>query len=172
LTVAGAVISMAFMARTIRYSRYILPLFAIVVLFGRPVVAATVLPDDCTRATREAARTWGLNRIALIEAANGDVVGAKNTLSQVDDDDPPPPMDVTTVWFCNRMPSHEHRFPMPCPNPVWQAFDNRGRQPAGIPDRAPFGLQSDYLAADPRHGQVIDFTYEYDPNGMRMTSRK
>ena len=43
------------------------------------------------------------------------------------------------------------------------------------PDRAasqaPPGLPPEYLAADARHGAVVDFVDEYDSHGTRVTSR-
>ena len=44
--------------------------------------------------------------------------------------------------------------------------------PDHVPAAVPAGLPANYLAADPRHGAVIDFTDERDSGGTRMTSRK
>ncbi len=70
--------------------------------------AVSLHAQDCTQQIREAAKTWGMNQIAVLQAAAGDVQGAKRTLSQIDEEGPKRPAEVTVVWFCNRTPVYEN----------------------------------------------------------------
>lgn len=129
--------------------------------------------QDFLRYDQQAARNWTLHRIAAIQAAQGDVVGAKNTVAQIIESQcPPGPSDVTSVWFCNGMAMYDHppafgRQAYGGPVPIY-----RNLSPRSVPAATPQGLPADYLAADPRHGAVVDFQDEYDSYGTRVTSRR
>ena len=54
------------------------------------------------REGRDAVRAWTLHRIAVIQAARGDIDDAKNTVAQINDPDYVCGVaDVTGVCFCN-----------------------------------------------------------------------
>ena len=151
--------------------------FAATLLLPAMLPADTVLSPDFMREGRDVVRAWTLNRIAVIQAARGDVDDAKNTVAQIDE----PEVirgagDVTGVCFCNGLPLYDHP-----PAPAgWsqsdlrrsQVFLNRDRAPDRVPAAPPQGLPATYLAADPRHGAVVNFTDECDSYGTRVTSRR
>ena len=131
--------------------------------------------QDGTREMREAARTWTMSRIAEFQAAYGEFQGAKRTVAQIGEGERGP-SDVTTVWFCNGVPIYDHP-------PRCAGWGRSGGQEDGqpfsqewpadhVPSTVPPGLPSNYLAPDPRHGAVADFTDEYDAHGTRVTSRR
>jgi hypothetical protein len=132
---------------------------------------------DSAGAFRDAVKTWGMYRIAVMQAAAGNPQDAKHTLWQIDRGPPLCPAEVTGVWFCCGQPIYDH--PLPPATAVAGRFGGVGlfavggrRSPDFVPLSVPAGLPADYLAADPRHGAVIDFTDERDSRGTRMTSRK
>jgi hypothetical protein len=137
--------------------------------------ADAVLAQDFIRDDRQVARTWALHRIAVIQAAAGDVQGAKNTIAQIGDPEyVSGPSEVTSVWFCNGMAIYDHP-----PAPInrvgygWRGSQYfRDRSPDRVPAEVPRGLPANYLAADPRHGAVVDFRDEYDSYGTRVTARR
>jgi len=126
---------------------------------------------------RDAVRAWTLHLLAVIQAARGDVDDAKNTVAQINDPEVVRGAgDVTGVCFCNGQPLYDHP-PLPA---GWSLSDlrrsrvflNRGQSPDRVPTAAPHGLPANYLAADPRHGAVVNFTDEHDSYGTRVTSRR
>jgi hypothetical protein len=166
--------------------RHTLCVAAIVSLVSLP--AGRTFSQDWVRQDREVAKTWAMHRIAVIQAADGDVQGAKRTVSQIGDVIENGAVDVTAVWFvCGQpvycrpccaqagavrpmlvAPPQPHgtlRFweGQPAPRPDVRA----GR----VPSKVPSGLPADYLAADPRHGAVVDFSDDRDSQGTRITSR-
>jgi len=123
------------------------------------------------RSDRESARTSALHNIAVIQASNGDVEGAKDTVSLMVNGYPPRPSEVTVVWFCNGQPIYDHP-PQSGGAVLWQDFLNHDRAADRVPSTVPAGLPANYLAAAPRHGALVEFTDEYDSRGTRVTSRK
>jgi hypothetical protein len=141
-----------------------------------------VQADDGIVAEQQSAKTWGMHRIAVIQAADGDVLGAKRTLSQIDDNGPKGPSQVTVVSFCNGLPVYKTFDDVEQTmekSPGWGGYDVLGTQfflaadrPIDqIPAELPAGLPKGYLDADPNHGPLVDFTDECDSHGTRVTSR-
>jgi hypothetical protein len=133
--------------------------------------------EDFIRVDRAVARSWGLHQIAVIQAAQGDVNGALNTIAQINDPEVVRGAgDVTGVCFCNGIPLYDHP---PAP-PDWALFDrpgtqvfgDYGRAPDRVPATPPQGLPANYFAANSRHGAVVSFSDEYDSRGTRVTSRR
>jgi hypothetical protein len=150
-------------------------LLAVSVLTAGVLAADAVWAQDFVRDDRQVARTWTLHRIAVIQAASGDVMGAKNTAAQIND-----PQcvrssgEVTSVWFCNGTVFYDH-----LPGSAGRVGNGRDgsqiyrdRSPDRVPAGVPSGLPTNYLAADPRHGAVVDFRDEYDSSGTRVTARR
>jgi hypothetical protein len=146
-----------------------------------PSGAATA--GDRITAEREAARSWGMHRIAVIQAADGDSQNAKHTLSQIGEMEPKNPAPVTIVSFCNGLPVYRSTDDVATTietSPGWGGFDSFGTQyflaadrPASqVPARVPEGLSQDYLQDDPKHGPLVDFTDERDSRGTRVTLRE
>jgi hypothetical protein len=131
--------------------------------------------QDFIHVDQQAARSWTLHRIAVIQAAHGDVTGAKNTVAEIIEPQcNPGPSEVTSVWFCNGMVMYDHPPAFarhPCSNwavcPIY-----RDLSPRSVPAEVPQGLPANYLAADPRHGAVVDFRDDCDSSGTRVTSRR
>jgi hypothetical protein len=150
-------------------------------LLGASVLMASVLLADAVWAQgfipydQQVARSWTLHRIAVIQAKSGDVVGAKNTVAEITESQcAPGPSEVTSVWFCNGMVMYDHppafaRRPYNA-YPVYPIY--RDLSPARVPAEVPQGLPANYLAADPRHGAIVDFTDARDSYGTRVTSRR
>ena len=132
--------------------------------------ANAVQADDYIGEMREAARTWAMHRIAVIQAAAGDVQGAKRTASQIGRRWDQGPTKVTGVWFRCGQPVYD-RPPYFAPA-YWQCLACKKPAARGVPAQVPPGLRANYLDPDPRHGAVVDFTDEYDSHGTRVTSRK
>ena len=101
----------------------------------------------------------------MIQAAAGDVQGAKRTVSQIDEEGAKGPSDVTAVWFCNGQPVYDY-LPMSAgwSESNWRGFFTRDRVADRVPSEVPPGLPSNYLAADPRHGAVVDFAAPMEIN--------
>jgi hypothetical protein len=133
--------------------------------------------QDIIRVDRSVARSWGLQQIALIQAAQGDIAGALNTIASINDPEVVRGAgDVTGVCFCGGVPFYDHP-PAPADwflfsQPGTEVFSARDRAPTRVPKTVPQGLPADYLAADPRHGAVVSFSDEYDSHGTRVTSRR
>jgi hypothetical protein len=127
---------------------------------------------DWARGERESARTSALHNIAMIQASNGDVQGAKRTVRQMVDGPKPGQSEVTVVWFCNGQAIYDHPPGSAGANIVWQGFINRDQVADQVPSAVPPGLPANYLARDPRYGALVDFTDGQDPRGTRVTSRK
>jgi hypothetical protein len=128
---------------------------------------------DWARGERESARTSALHNIAMIQASNGDVQGAKQTVRQMVNGPKPGWSEVTVVWTCNGQPIYDHPpKPSGANSIVWQGFLTREQAADRVPSEVPPGLPSTYLAADPRHGALVDFTDGHDSRGTRVTSRK
>jgi hypothetical protein len=125
------------------------------------------------RGERETARTSALHNIAVIQASNGDVAGAKETVSQLVEGREPGSSEVTVVWFCNGTPIYDHP-PKTAGwnNSGWEGFFNHEPAADRVPSAVPPGLPGNYLAADPRHGVLVEFSDETDSRGTRVTSRK
>jgi hypothetical protein len=157
------------------------------VLLCLVIAAALVLPatasaDDAAsrqfmREGRDTVRAWTLQQIAAIQAAGGDFVAAQNTVARINDrDGNPGEADVTGVCFCNGVPLYDHP-PLPS---GWSRSDLRASQvfladnraSDRIPAAVPQGLPPNYLATDPRHGQLVNFSDECDSYGTRVTSRR
>jgi hypothetical protein len=144
-----------------------------------PTVLQADGPDsrNFIRVDRAVARSWGLHRIAVIQAAQGDITGALNTIASIDDLDVVRGAgDVTGVCFCEGVPLYDHP---PAPGnanlftgPGSQVFSGRNPAPDRVPATVPPGLPANYLAADPRHGAVVNFSDERDSYGTRVTSRR
>ena len=66
---------------------------------------------DSAGAFRDAAKTWGMYRIAVMQAAAGNPQDAKHTLWQIDRGPPLCPAEVTGVWFCCGQPIYDHPLP-------------------------------------------------------------
>ncbi len=66
-----------------------------------------VRAEDSPAAFRDAAKTWGMYRIAVIQAAAGHPQDAKHTLWQIDQQPPLCPAEVTGVRFCCGMPIYD-----------------------------------------------------------------
>jgi hypothetical protein len=142
------------------------------------ISAATALAgnENYTALGREAAGTWAMHRIAVIQAAQGDIQGAKRTVSQIGIDGDPGEVEVTGVWFHCGVPFYDNP-----PGSLRRARSDYDRNdwtllsnplPARkVPAVVPQGLPADYLAADPRHGAVVGFTDETDSRGTRLTTR-
>jgi hypothetical protein len=137
--------------------------------------AGTVRAQDCINDGREWAKTWAMHRIAVIQAAAGDVQGAKRTVSQIDEDGEKGPSDVTGVWFCNGQPLYDHP-PVPagcagCNHRAVPVVFGGDRAAERVPAQVPPGLPANYLDGDSRHGAVVEFADERDSHGIRITSR-
>jgi len=154
------------------FRRFILAVSAFLALV---LLADAVWAQDFVRDDRQVARTWTLHRIAVIQAAAGDVQGAKNTVVEINDTDRPKrPSEVTSVWFCNGMAIYDHPpgfARRPCRDCARTQY-YRDPSPNHVPAKVPQGLPANYLAADPRHGAVVDFQDEYDSSGGRITARR
>jgi hypothetical protein len=130
-------------------------------------------PPEWAWENRELAKTWGMYDIAVIQAKHRDIQGAKHTLSQIGDDREKAPADVTAVWFCCGRPVYDH--PPAPPYRTWQyepLFANGHQAINRTPAKNLPALPPDYLAADPRHGAIVEFTDETDSSGTRITSRR
>ncbi|MEN6449170.1 MAG: hypothetical protein ABFC96_01640 [Thermoguttaceae bacterium] len=149
-----------------------------------------VRSQDSPAAFRDAAKTWGMYQIAVMQAARGRSQDAKHTLWQIDQRPPSCPSEVTGVWFSCGVPIY-NLPPSPlalyasakrpsepvCGTPASQmASSKQARRPAVAVATAtrltPVGLPTGYLAADPRHGAVVEFSDDRDSRGTRITSRK
>jgi len=164
------------------------------------IVLATVVPQasaqapDWLRESREIAKIEARQHVAAIQAAQGDVMGAKMTIAQIDEDRESGPARVTAVRCFNgrayyRELSDDAALPdcLPCgycgsfvavEGPIAVGYlefrPERSRRSAGpnrVPAQVPAGLPSNYLAPDPRHGPVVNFVDETDAFGTRVTSR-
>ena len=145
------------------------------VLMMAVLSADAVWAQDFVRYDQQLARSWTLHRIAVIQAANGDVVAAKNTVAEITESQcPPGPSEVTSVWFCNGMVMYDHppAFARPPCNSYVAPPVYRDLSPKSVPTAVPQGLPANYLTADPRHGVVVDFRDEYDSSGTRVTARR
>jgi hypothetical protein len=147
-----------------------------VIAFAVAVFAPSVQAQDYVSGLRETATTWGMFKIAVIQAASGDVQGAKHTLTQIGEWGERPPADVTVVSFCCGRAIHESRPAEPCERGEERFVEFSaaapGESPEGVPAEVPAGLPSDYLAVNARHGALVAFTDEYDAAGTRITSRR
>lgn len=148
--------------------------FAVALLLPATLLADTVRAQDFLRIDRGVARSWTLHKIALIQAAAGDIVGAKNTVADIDAPDfVRGEGDVTAVSSHNGQPFYDHP---PASNQSERCQHmillNPVRTPDHVPAAVPQGLPTNYLAADPHHGVLVNFADEYDCNGTRVTSRR
>jgi hypothetical protein len=139
------------------------------------LLADAVMAQDFVRDDRQIARNWTLHKIAVLQAAAGDVAGAKNTAAQINDPQcVRGPSEVTSVRFCCGQVIYDHPpatdAAVGCPRQSSQYF--RDRSPNHVPAVVPSGLPANYLAADPRHGAVVDFRDERDACGTRATARR
>ncbi|MBN1394492.1 MAG: hypothetical protein JW959_05675 [Pirellulales bacterium] len=137
-----------------------------VILFS---AVATARADDFAADAREAAQSWAFHRMAVIQAAQGDIQGAKRTAAQIDRRWDPGPTEVTVVWFRCGLPVYIRTS---CIEPLkWERLNSEKPTADIVPDQVPPGLPADYLDADPRHGAVVDFSDEYDRRGTRVATR-
>jgi hypothetical protein len=144
-----------------------------------PTVLLAGDPDsrNFIRVDRAVARSWGLHQIALIQAAQGDITGALNTIASIDDADVVHGAgEVTSMGFCTGMPLYDRSLApgnrSVFSGPGSQVFSGRSRVPDHVPATVPPGLPANYLAADPRHGALVNFSDERDSYGTRVTSRR
>jgi hypothetical protein len=140
------------------------------------VPAGTGWAQDCVQQLHQEAKTWARHRIAVIQAAAGDVLGAKKTIWEIDEKDESGPIEVTGVWFCNGQAIYDHP---PMSADVYRCDCQRDprllaneRTTVAVPPSLRPSLPPNYLAPDPRHGALVAFTDEYDVYGTRVTSRK
>ena len=154
--------------------------FAAAVLASATLLANAAMAQPCLCDDREAARTWTLHRIAVIQAAAGDVTGAKTTVAQIGENEyARGPSEVTGVCFCNGQAFYDHP-PMSATPASWygcgqnteQVFFVHDRTPDHVPSEVPAGLPANYLAADPHHGAVVNFIDKRDSYGTRITGRR
>ncbi len=133
----------------------------------------TAIPPMQAAESRDLAKTWGMHRIAVIQAKHGDVQGAKRTLSQIGDEGEKRPADVTAVWFCDGQPIYDHP-PAQSVRSLPYASPSFDRSPAvhRAPAKAPPGLPANYLSPDPRRGAVVEWIDERDSRGVRVVSRR
>ena len=148
---------------------------AAALLLPAMLAAGTVQAQDYVLDGREWAKTWAMHQIAVIQAAAGDVQGAKRTVSQISEDAEKGPSEVTAVWFCQGQPVYDHP-PAPadcagCNHRAIQIFSGGERATDPVPSQVPPGLPANYLDSDPRHGAVVEFADERDSHGTRVTSR-
>jgi hypothetical protein len=150
--------------------------FVVAAMLAPALLPGGVRAQNWIGEDREAAMTWAMHDIAVIQAAGGDVQGAKRTVSQIDEDGPPGPAEVTVVSFCNGLPIYDH-----LPGSIGGSGCARreswriiacDRIADHVPLEVPPGLPSNYLAPDRRHGAVVDFVDDYDSHGTRLTSRR
>jgi hypothetical protein len=122
---------------------------------------------------QEAARSWAMHRIAVIQAEAGHFQAAKRTVSQIGDYCEKGPSEVTVVWFCDGMPVYDHPPASTHQAFPWQTLRSASdyRVESSVPSDVPAGLPANYLAPDSRHGVVTDFSDERDAQGTRVTSR-
>ena len=123
-------------------------------------------PPSWAKETRQLAKTWGMHDIAMVQARQGDIQGAKRTLTQIDSKGAQAPAEVTAVWFCAGQAIHDHP---PGRSAILYEPLAPGR---GAASKAQRDLPPGYLAPHPRHGAVVDFTDEHDANGRRVTARR
>ena len=147
------------------------PFLAAVLTLWAMIPAGTGRAQDGIQQLHQEAKTWARHRIAVIQAASGDVLGAKKTVWEIDEDAENRPAEVTAVWFCNGQPIYDHSpmFTGECrcncqQDPRFVARDRAAvpAPPASVPPAARPSLPSNYLAPDPRHGAIVGFTDEYD----------
>lgn len=163
----------SFSARCPRFRGFV---SASAILWPIVLLAGAAQAQDGTWEMREWAKTWAMHKIAVIQAAAGDVLGAKRTVSQIGDEGEGRASDVTAVWFCNGQPIYDHPPVSACggncsTRTVWQSL-NRERSADRVPSQVPPGLPSNYFAPDPRHGTLVDFADESDSRGTRVTARR
>jgi hypothetical protein len=130
------------------------------------------------REQRELAETSALYAIAVIQAEQGDIQGAKRTASQINEGEfaHTRPSEVTVVWFCEGCPIYDHPPGTMRQLPFRERDEafREGSFPEVIPpgEKSPSGLPANYLKPDPIHGKVVDFVDSRDRQGKRITSRK
>ncbi len=140
------------------------------VLTSAAIASATAArADDYIGEMREAARTWAMHRIAVIQADDGDMQGAKRTASQIGRPWNQRPIKVTGVWFRRGQPVYDQ--PPSFAPTYWQRLVCKKPATRGVPAQVPPGLPANYLDPDQRHGAVVDFTDECDSHGTRVTTR-
>ena len=110
-----------------------------------------------------------MNRIAIVQAAQGDIQGAKRTAAQIGRPYDPGPIAVTGVWFRCGQPVYYRPACLAATN--WRRIESPKKAAAAVPAKTPAGLPANYLAADPLHGPVVAFTDERDSHGTRVTTR-
>jgi hypothetical protein len=132
--------------------------------------AGAVCAQDRVWENREMAATCAMHQIAVIQAAHGDVQGAKRTVSQITDEGERAASIVTVVRCINGQPVY-YCPPAGCSCLAPAAFLSWDRRPDRVPARVPLDLPSNYLDPDPRHGPVVDFSDDHDYRGTRVTSR-
>lgn len=157
-----------------RRERLMLRLAAALLLLDM-LSAGTAQAQDYVNDGRQWAKTWAMHQIAVIQAAAGDVQGAKRTVSQISEEGEKGPSDVTAVWFCNGQPIYDHPPALfgcaGCNHRVVPVFVGGDRAANPVPNQVPPGLSANYLDSDPRHGAVVEFADERDTHGTRVTSR-
>ena len=147
---------------------------AIAVLLLAALPAGAAQAQDYARDIGETAKSWGMHVLSVMQAATGDVQQANKTLSQINETGKKSRSDVTAASFeSSQSVSNQPRGLVrgdigDLKNPH---CSYRDRVADCVPAEAPSGLPSNYLAADPRHGSLVDFTDECDSRGTRVTSR-
>lgn len=149
-----------------------IPSILLYCLLATPPFAA-LPPPQWAWQNQELAKTWGMYDIAVLQAQHRDVQGAKHTLSQIGDDCEKAPADVTAVWFSCGRPIYDHPPAPPLPSPQFRpivAARHQADNPASATNLP--ALPKEYLAPDPRHGAIVEFSDETDSSGTRITSRR
>ena len=144
-------------------------------LLPATVRADSVGSQEIRREGRDAVRAWTLHRIAVIQAAHGDVTDAKNTVAEIDEPDRVRGAgDATGVCLCNgqlvelSLPSGWSQADLLAS----QVFLKGHRAQNRVPSSPPRGLPANYFAADPRHGAIVNFVDERDSYGTRVVTRR
>jgi hypothetical protein len=160
-----------------------------------PLQAASA--DDIVGEMREAAKIWGWQGIALIEAQNGKVRSALRIIDRIGNNAERCSPTVTVVSFCNGQPIYRVVADAPardCPdfrgrhgNAVvgengtgpftasatqYESVVDGNKNGTSSPSRPSPELPAEYFAPHPRHGELVDFAEQYDSHGTRVTSRK
>ncbi|NLF09120.1 MAG: hypothetical protein GX594_14260 [Pirellulaceae bacterium] len=141
------------------------------VITANVIASGSARAEDFADKTQQAAQTWALHRIAVIQAEYGDFQGAKRTATQIDRRWDPGPTQVTGVrFYCG----HPCYFSLPgdvSPPRSWRRVESKRPTKTSVPSEVPPGLPADYLVPDQRHGAVVDFAEERDSRGTRVTTR-
>lgn len=151
-----------------------LSFFVVAFLLLAALPAGAAQAQDYARDIGETAKSWGMQMLGVIQAATGDVQQANQTLTQITANSNKSRSPVTVASFENSQ-SRSNQPRATIGNEIGDLKNMhcsyRDRIANYVPAEVPAGLPSNYLAADPRHGRLVDFTDESDSRGTRVTSR-